>query len=365
MAARRKRKTSKPPEENRTRNEGNMVKEKERSSQPVIEVDENGGDEPESTMEKELASDFPFREDIELPNLENTVKSNAGFQNKAPLQADEQTRDLLIELLQNPIGLTAEDVLNISDPMRMELKRMLTKRRIEKKSVTFASEPKKIDEPWRDVSSSTARKFIDELPLATCEILEEDREGMSKGGIVIGDPVSQYLATLKPGDKPKIAVVATESQGLRAIYPLINGVGEVESLLDSGSQIILMARTVAQKLDVSWDPDITIEMESANRSLERTLGLAKNIPLACGSITVYLQIHIMSNPAYKVLLGRPFDSITESLVKNERDGSQTLTLTDPNTGERCEMHTHERGKVPEILKRAVKPDFWQASMKQC
>src|SRR5277367_1491144 len=127
--------------------------------------------------------------------------------------------------------------------MRTELNRMLTKRRVERKSVTFASEPKKIDEPWRDVPSSTTRNFIDELPLAMCEILEEDQEGMSKAGIVIEDPVSQYLATLKPGDKPKIAVVARESQGLRAIYPLINGVGEVESLLDSGSQIISMART--------------------------------------------------------------------------------------------------------------------------
>src|SRR5271156_542918 len=246
MAARRKCTTGKPPEENRARDKEKLVKEKQKISQPVVEVEEDKEDEPKSTMEKALASDFPFRENVELPNLENTVKSNAGFQNKAPLQADERARDLLIELLQNPIGLTAEDVLNICDPMRMELKRMLTKRRIETKSVTFASEPKRIDEPWRDVSSSTARKFIDELPLAACEILEEDREGMSKGDIVIGDPVSQYLATLKPGDKPKIAVVARESQGLRAIYPLINGVGEVESLLDSGSQIISMARTVAQ-----------------------------------------------------------------------------------------------------------------------
>src|SRR5277367_6293758 len=195
MAARRKRKTGKPPEENRTRGEENIAKEKERTSQPVVEVDENGRDEQKSSREK--VSDFTFRENVELLNLENTVKSNAGFQNKAPLQADERARDLLIELLQNPISLTAEDVLNISEPMRMELKRMLTKQRVERKSVTFASEPKKIDEPWRDVSSSTARNFIDELPLATCEILEEDREGMSKGGIVIGDPVSQYLATLK------------------------------------------------------------------------------------------------------------------------------------------------------------------------
>src|SRR5277367_3976677 len=197
MAARCKRMTGKPPEENRARDKEKLVKEKQKISQPVVEVEEDKEDEPESTMEKQLASDFPFRENVELLNLENTVKSNAGFQNKAPLQADERARDLLMEALQYPISLTAEDVLNISEPMRMELKRLLTKQRVEKKSVTFVSEPSKIDEPWRDVSSSTTRNFIDELPLATCEILEEDREGMSKGGIVIGDPVSQYLATLK------------------------------------------------------------------------------------------------------------------------------------------------------------------------
>jgi hypothetical protein len=199
--------------------------------------------------------------------------------------------------------------------------------------------------------------MINQLPDATCEILSDDREGMRKGAIVIGDPVSQYLATLQPGEKPKPIVVAQESQGLRAIYPMINGIGESESLLDSGSQIISMARGVAKQLEINWDPDITIEMESANRSLERTLGLAKNVPFLCGYITVYLQIHIMAKPAYKVLLGRPFDIVTESLVKNERDGSQTLTLTDPNTGERCVMDTHERGKAPDILRKAVKQDF--------
>ena len=56
---------------------------------------------------------------------------------------------------------------------------------------------------------------------------------MKKGDVVIGDPVSQYLATLGPGEKPKLVVVAKESQGLRAVYPLINRVSEVESLLES------------------------------------------------------------------------------------------------------------------------------------
>ena len=183
---------------------------------------------------------------------------------------------------------------------------------------------------------------------------------MRKEDIVIGDPVSQYLATLQLGEKPKLVVMAKESQGLRAIYPLINKVGEVESLLDSGSQIISMAKKVAKSLEIDWDPNITIEMESANRSIEKTLGLAKNIPFQCGGIVVYLQIHIMADPAYKVLLGRPFDIVTESIVKNESNGNQTLTLTDPNTGERCIMHTYERGRVPEILKRPEKQNFQQA-----
>ena len=280
-----------------------------------------------------------------------------GFQNRAPLQADEQARELLKSTLQHPISLTAEDLLNVSEPVRLELKKLLTKQHVEKKSVTFTGERSKVDGPLRDLSGTLTRKSISELPEATCEIPNDDHEGMKKGDVVIGDPVSQYLATFGPGKKPKLVVVAKESQGLRAVYPLINRVGEVELLLDSGSQIILMVRNVAENLEVNWDLDITIEVESANWSVEKTLGLAKNMPFTCGGIMVYLQVHIMSSLAYKVLLGQLFDIITESLVKNEKYGGQTLTLTDPNTGEQCVMHTCERGKIPEILKRAVKQDF--------
>ena len=74
-------------------------------------------------------------------------------------------------------------------------------------------------------------------------------------------------------------------------------------------------------------------MESANLSVEKTLGLAKNMLFTCRGIMVYLQVHIMSSLAHKVLLGQLFDIITESLVKNEKDGGHTLTLTDLNTGE--------------------------------
>jgi hypothetical protein len=347
MAAKRKRVAGKPPEEKKTSEVPEKVVEKQKK---IVE-------EPEL--------EFPFKEkEIPIVEEKEVVKGNLGFQNRAPLQADERAKELLRSTLQNPITLTAEDLLNVSEPIRIELKKLLTKKRLEKKTVHFAGDTNKIDGPWRDVSSTSVKGNFSTLPDATCEILSEDRDGLKKGDIVIGDPVLQLMATLKPGEKPKPVSVAKESQGLRAIYPLINKVGVTECLLDSGSQIISMARNVADQLEIKWNTELTIEMESANRSVETTLGLARNVPVSCGGITVYLQIHIMSKPAYKVLLGRPFDIVTESLVKNERDGSQSLTLTDPNTGERCLMATYERGRAPEILKRPVREDFQNTLRKQ-
>jgi hypothetical protein len=281
-----------------------------------------------------------------------------GFKNRAPLQLDERAKDLVQDALKNTICITTEDLLNVSEPMRQELKKLLMKKRMEKKSVTFATEVDLIN----DTSEAMETISAERLPGATYEILAHDTNGMAKGSVVVSDPVEQYFSALKPGEKPKTVVVAAESKALRCVYPLINGVGEVESLLDPGSQIVSMSKEVAMTLQVSWDPDIIVHMESANKSLEKTLGLAKNVPFVFGPITVYLQVHVVRNAAYRVLLGRPFDTITESEVKNSKDGSQSLTLTDLNTGERCVLQTHERGKPPTVMQRPVRQDFQRNSM---
>ena len=281
-----------------------------------------------------------------------------GFKNRAPLQLDERAKELVQDALKNTICITTEDLLNVSEPMRQELKKLLIKKRMEKKSVTFAAEVDSVEDTPAEVETISAER----LPGATYEILAEDANGMAKGSVVVSDPVMQYLNALAPGEKPKTVVVAAESHALRSVYPLINGVGEVESLLDPGSQIVSMSKEVATKLQVPWDPDIVVHMESANKSLEKTLGLAKNVPFVFGPITVYLQVHVIKNAAYRVLLGRPFDTITESEVKNSKDGSQSLTLTDLNTGERCVLQTHERGKPPTVLQRPVRQDFSRNSM---
>jgi len=78
------------------------------------------------------------------------------------------------------------------------------------------------------------------------------------------------------GDKEER--VAPDMAHLRVVPVVINDVGEEEVLLDSGSQIVSMTKKVATTNKVSWDPSLSIQMQSANGSLSRTCRLARNVP---------------------------------------------------------------------------------------
>ena len=66
---------------------------------------------------------------------------------------------------------------------------------------------------------------------------------------------------------------------------------------------------------------------------------------------VYLQIHVIADAPYDVLLGRPFDVLTSSSVQTNYDGSQTITLFDPNSDLETTIPTLPR----------IEPEFSRAS----
>jgi hypothetical protein len=128
--------------------------------------------------------------------------------------------------------------------------------------------------------------------------------------------------------------------------PVVNDALEIESILDPGSQICSASACTAESLGLNWNPDIKIRMQSANGSVDETLGLVTNVPFRFGNITIYLQLHILKDAAYNIFLGRPFDCHTESQVQNHMNGSQTLTLRCLNTNVRVAIQTFDRGKLP-------------------
>ncbi|XP_006462350.1 hypothetical protein AGABI2DRAFT_151831 [Agaricus bisporus var. bisporus H97] len=112
-----------------------------------------------------------------------------------------------------------------------------------------------------------------------------------------------------------------------------------------------MSRTAASECKLSWDPQLSINMMTANGQVSRTCGVARNVPFTMGNITVHLQVHVLEGAAYRVLLGRPFDVITESKIVNSQEGLQYINVTDPSTKEQATLLTYPRGHLP----RAVDP----------
>ena len=193
---------------------------------------------------------------------------------------------------------------------------------------------------------------MEDLPQAQFYI-SDGTDGLLKGSRVHRDPVEQYLQSLAPGDAPKPIVVARPTSSLRTLFPEINSVGIEETLLDDGSQICTIEEDTAEMMDLKWSPDVVINLQSMNLTTNPSLGLARNIPFRFGDTIAYLQLHVVKNVAYKVLLGRPFHVVMSTEVKNMRDGSQKLTLTDPNTGLRVTCPTYERGNPPAHIKKRL------------
>ena len=134
-----------------------------------------------------------------------------------------------------------------------------------------------------------------------------------------------------------------ESCAVHSIFALVNNSQQKECILDPGCQIVSMSEEACHDLGLPYDPTIRLNMQSANGNIDQSLGLARNVPFKVGNITVYLQTHVIRSPAYDVLLGRPFDILTESVVRNFSNEDQTITIHDPNTGHRATIPTLPRG----------------------
>lgn len=347
--------------------------------EPEVDLEDEDDSEPElpfrnvppvTRAPKERLVPFTVRPAPNDDPLPDTYRKQPSYKMKAPIDEEVDTEAAVDKLLKSISNWEAGEILRHSDAARKEVIRRLTKKRVVPKASTQLLKSvlsEMIEELGCEDSDPLPFAYqeeddelflrkdainVNDLPAASVLSVQiRDIGHVPAGALVMDDPVLQYLESLERGEEPKQLYVAKESQSLRAVYPLINGIKHEESVTDGGSQIVSMSEASAGELGVSWDPDVRIHMQSANNQIEMTLGLARNVPFLFGDITVYLQVHIIRKPAYKVLLGRPFDTLTESLVKNSSDGGQTITISDPNTGKRCTIPTYARGSDPAIAKK--------------
>lgn len=178
----------------------------------------------------------------------------------------------------------------------------------------------------------------------------------------LATPISDSAAvyTQSPTDS---TIVAKDSYALRSVSAVVGGREVVECILDPGCQVISMSEPICHALGLTYDPTIKIPIQSANKQVNNTLGLVRNVSIEVGDITVYVQAHVVRDAAYDILLGRPFDVLTRSVVTNFDNAEQTITIECPNSGRVSTIPTYPRGnakyqrEIVKSLRESQDPNF--------
>jgi hypothetical protein len=274
-------------------------------------------------------------------------KTEPVYKNRAPVEMGLDIEKLVESLMKTEIVMPMSNLVGVSAAIQKEIKRQLTKSRI-------PIEERSSDKPIEEETRPTI--YLTEVVFDSITIEKDESEELLTGYITGGDPVLQFLAQNPEADLKQLKQ-GKMTEPLRAIYCFINGIGQEECLLDAGSMIVSMSKQVAVQLGLVWDPTISITMESASGHVEQTLGVARNVCFGMGGLKLYLQVHILENPPYRVLLGKPFETLGATVIQTYEDGSSEVVIKDPNTKRIAVVPTYERGKPPEDLQKTKFQDF--------
>ena len=257
----------------------------------------------------------------QVPAKDNSKE--VAYRNQVPIYQPKLAEEVFARSMKTPtVTLTPEELLSISPEVRNKFREAITPKRV----------------PAVETRTVAFNATSDEAEERTCT-----GEPLEPGGVVVPDPYSVYINHFdRDGPKPA-PIVARESHSLRSIVGLVNNQEYVEAIVDPGCQIIAMSRAVCHSLGLAYDPTVRLDMQSANGELDKSEGLLRNVPFRVGNIQLYLQIHVIRDAAYDILLGRPFDVLTRSVVKNYANEDQTITIACPNSGEIATVPTIPRG----------------------
>ena len=90
-----------------------------------------------------------------------------------------------------------------------------------------------------------------------------------------------------------------------------------------GSQIVAISEKKCSELMLSYDPTKRVPLVSANGATEYTLGIARDVPVELnGGIVLYLQMHVVRNASYDILLE----------LDDDDDGGGSETTAGATTG---------------------------------
>ncbi|KAF5341157.1 hypothetical protein D9611_006049 [Ephemerocybe angulata] len=257
----------------------------------------------------------PIAEAVTQPPPSKYIHPNAvappQFRFVTPIEDPARTASLAERSLDSPVSLSVRELLGVAPDLRKAVRELVTTKKV---PLEGAVQPKSY--------------------VAT---VEHDVDDIADG------IMSVLLQNLKQQEAK--ATVANHTETLRTLELDLDGKVKVHAILDEGSQIIGLRRDIWERLGLPLRSDHTMVMESANGSTSRTLGVIPDLRVRIGTCEFRLQVQVVEEAGYEMLLGRPFHVLAQAQMQHHRDGSGTITLTDPQTRAVITVPTKARGEA--------------------
>lgn len=250
----------------------------------------------------------PSAKPQETPYVHPNAAQPPQFRFAAPIEDPLHATTLAERSLDAPVSMSMRELLGVAPELRKAIKELVT--------------AKKLPIDGGDDSRASFLTALDMPPA--------------------NDLVSVLLNAFPAAAEKR---VANNTESLRTISVKLDGRVPIDAILDEGSQIIGLRREVWERLGLPIRSDHTINMETANTSRSRTVGLLPNLKMMIGKCEFTVQAHVIEEAGYDMLLGRPFHVLAQAHTQHFANGGAVITLTDPQSKAVITVPTKARGSA--------------------
>ena len=251
-------------------------------------------------------------------NLPPKPTNNPKFQYQSAIETSIKPSDLVNCALDARITISTRELLATSPEVRKQVKELVSSRKV------------------------------------AANLVEENTLDSYLSSCFDQDPSSAFLKVEKYND---LSPSAAQSLPLQVIFPMFAPGVQPKCILDRGTQVVIMRRDIWEQLRTPLVANQAMRMESANVTTTLTMGLIENHPVTIGSVTVFLQIQVVEDTPFEVLLGRPFFDITNCTEISCSGGSHQILIKDPKTGIPYMFPTHPRHHKTPCAKEGAEVNF--------
>ncbi|KAG5349152.1 hypothetical protein C0989_005577 [Termitomyces sp. Mn162] len=180
-----------------------------------------------------------------------------------PIYDIEQSKAVFERVLSTKVTVSVGELCSVSQDIRNQFRTAVMPKQLVGTSANTVQDPSDI---FKDILPT----FAIEEPQFSLGSNTDTANGLTsdKAPFASVDPVEAYIDLLPHGEEPVVLTVAKDSQSLCTIMMLIDNKEEVECIHDSGSQIILMSAEIASDIGLSYNPNIVLNMQSANGTMD-------------------------------------------------------------------------------------------------